>query len=79
MGSDKLINLQVSMAPSSTNFLNNMSSVSFHMERQTTKVSDILKCRDGTFNVSGQLTWQREVRQPGSSKHRDAFLTNDSR
>ena len=45
-----------------------------------TKVSDISKCKDGTFNVSGQLTWQVEVKQPGSCTQpvRDALLTDDS-
>ena len=49
-------------------------------EQQLTKVSDILKCKDGTVNVSGRLTWQAEVKQPGSCTQpvRDALLTDDS-
>ena len=35
-------------------------------EQQITKVSDILMCKDGTFDASGRLTWQRQVRQQSS-------------
>lgn len=49
-------------------------------EQQITKVSDILTCKDGAFNVSGRLTRQGGVRQPGSCSQsvRDALLTDDS-
>ena len=79
------------LVPSGTKFLNSMfsvDSVSLHeyqftvqkTEQQITKVSDILTCKDGTFNVSGRLTWQEGVRQPGSRTQsvRDALLTDDS-
>ena len=49
-------------------------------EQQKTKASDILTCKDGTFNVTRQLTWQGGVRKPGSCTQsvRYALLTDDS-
>ena len=79
------------MSPSDINCLNNLSSVdpvfphkcSFTLEKteqQITKVSDLFKYKDCTFNVSGWLTWQGEVREQGfcSQSVMDALLTDDS-
>lgn len=79
------------MSPSDINCLNNLSSVdpvfphkcSFTLEKtkqQITKVSDLLKCTDCAFNVSGWLRLQGEVREQGFCLQSvmDALLTDDS-
>ena len=81
----------LSMAPNGMNFLNSMSSLDSvfpykfqftveKMEQQITIVSDILKCKDGIFNVNGQLTWQGVPMQQGFCTQlvRDDLLTDDS-
>ena len=81
----------LSAAPSGTNFLNSTSSVESVMphecqfpvqsvERNIVKVTDILKCQSGTFNLVGKFLWQGEVRNPSSCSQsvRDALITDES-
>ena len=42
------------------------------------KISDVLKCKDGIFNIRGKLIWQSDIRSPSSCSQsvRDAVITD---
>ena len=77
----------IATAPSGMKFFNHASSVenTFSHECQfskqdikesESKISDVLKCKDGVFNIRGKLIWQSDIRLPSSCSQsvRDAIV-----
>ena len=36
------------------------------IKESESKISDVLKCKDGVFNIQGKLIWQSDIRSPSS-------------